>query len=84
MLCGARKCQIVNVIAVEWAILSVVGYVVFLIVQTLLLPLAVTLSIELVTDVRVHAAFFAILYVVSMVMMARQIKKNTKIHTEVI
>lgn len=84
MLCGARKCQIVNVIAVEWAILSVVGYGVFLIVQTLLLPLAVTMSIELVTDIRVHAAFFAILYVVSMVMMACQIKKNTKIHTEVI
>lgn len=84
MLCGARKCQIVTAIAVEWAILSVVGYVVFLIVQTLLLPLAVTMSIELVTDVRVHAAFFAILYVVSMVMMARQIKKNTKIHMEVI
>lgn len=84
MLCGSRKRQIVKIIAVEWVILSLVGYAVFLAIQAFLLPIAATLSIELVTDIRVHAAFFATLYAVSMVMMARQIRKNTKIHTEVI
>lgn len=84
LLCGARKVTIIKLILTEWGILMLLGYVLFVCLQSIIAPIITLLSVKLVTDIWKHLLLFLFLYLVTTIMIIPQVKKNININIEVI
>ena len=84
LLCGARKITIVRLIFIEWGIIMLIGYAIYIIIQSVIAPAIDFLSIKLVVELWKHILLYIVLFIVSIMMMSLQIKKNTHINLEVI
>jgi hypothetical protein len=84
MLFGSSKIRIIQIIAIEWLAIMLAAYIVHTFIQSLINPLMETLRIHYAIDIKETIAVFLILYVSSMLLMASQLLKNTKLNYEVI
>lgn len=84
MLIGSTKCFIVKTIMIEWLVIMIFGYLVGLAIQWLLTPIMTALFIHNTISMLNTVVIFLALYVMSMLLMAVQIRKNTKLELEVL
>ena len=84
MVCGASKRNIVVMILLEWFILTLLGYILFAVIQYFSMPLLEFMKIEPLCTTAEQALCFVFIYVMSSGLMVRQVIKNAQIHSEVI
>lgn len=84
MLIGSTKCFIVKTIMIEWLVIMIFGYLAGLAIQWLLTPIMTALFIHNTISMLNTVVIFLALYAMSMLLMAAQIRKNTKLELEVL
>ena len=84
MVCGASKRNIVVMILLEWFILTLLGYILFVVIQYFSMPLLEFMKIEPLCTAAEQVLCFVFIYVMSSGLMVRQVIKNAQIHSEVI
>ena len=84
MVCGASKRNIVVMILLEWFILTLLGYILFAVIQYFSMALLEFMKIEPLCTAAEQALCFVFIYVMSSGLMVRQVIKNAQIHSEVI
>ena len=84
ILLGSTKCFIVKTIMIEWLVMMIFGYLVGLTIQVLLTPVMKMLSIYNAITILNTFVIFLVLYVMSMLLMVAQIRKNAKMELEVL
>lgn len=84
MACGASKSTIITMILLEWFILTLLGYMLFILVQGFSAPVLNFMRIEPISTAVEQAICFAFIYLTSTSLMVRQVIKNAQIHSEVI
>ena len=84
MLLGSTKCFIVKTIMIEWLVMMILGYLVGFAIQLLLTPVMTALFIYNTITILNTVVIFLVLYAMSMLLMAAQIRNNAKIELEVL
>ncbi|MEG2136695.1 MAG: FtsX-like permease family protein [Clostridia bacterium] len=81
-LFGATKWYIVKIILIEWLILLFAGYLIGMVIQRLAKPFMLALSIANSMTVLSSLAVFLVLYAMSLLLMASQVMRNTRMDLE--
>ena len=84
MVGGASKTNIIVMVLLEWFILTLLGYILFVVIQFFSMPLLEFMKIEPLRTAAEQVLCFVFIYVLSSGLMIRQIIKNAQIHSEVI
>ncbi len=84
MVCGASRCTVITMILLEWLLLMLLGYILYVIIQYFSKPVLEFMYIEPIGTAALQAFCFVFIYLLSTGLMIRQIVKNARIHSEVI
>ena len=84
MVCGASKPTIIIMILLEWFLLTLLGYILYVVIQALAMPVLDFMNIVPIRSAGLQAVCFVFIYLLSTGLMIRQVVRNARIHAEVI
>ena len=77
VICGANKRTIAIISSVEWLVLMIFGYIIYIALCRIISPITDILSIQLVVDTKSNLLLFGFLYIITNAMLFPQIIKNS-------
>ena len=84
MVCGASRSAVIRMILLEWFLITLLGYILYVVIQHSSMPVLDFMNIEPIRSAGVQALCFAFIYLLSTGLMIRQVVRNARIHAEVI
>lgn len=84
MVCGATRSAVIAMILLEWFLLTLLGYILYVVIQAVSMPILKFMNIVPLRTPVAQAICFAFIYVMSSGLMVRQVIQNARIHSEVI
>ena len=84
MVCGASRSTVITMILLEWFLLTLLGYILYVTIQYCSMTVLEFMGIEPISSAAVQAFCFVFIYLISTSLMIRQVIRNAQIHSEVI